>query len=109
EYGPLREAALIETDALAAIQTVYDPEIPVDIHQLGLIYGVHVDEDSRVRVTMTLTSPACFAAQTLPGEVRRKVEEVDGVRSAKVDVVWDPPWNPSMMSEAARLALNMMW
>lgn len=103
---PLEE---IQADVVRAIATVYDPEIPVDVYQLGLIYDVFVTDEREVRVKMTLTSPACFAAQILPGEVRVKASRVPGVREAKVEIVWDPPWNPSMMSEAAKLALNMPW
>ena len=90
-----------------AIKTVYDPEIPVNIWEVGLIYDVTVDDDGRASVTMTLTSPMCPVAESLPVEVEQKVSSVDGVASAKVDVVWDPPWNPDMMSEAAKLDLGM--
>jgi FeS assembly SUF system protein len=90
-----------------AIKTVYDPEIPVNIWEVGLIYDVIVDDDGRASVTMTLTSPMCPVAESLPVEVEQKVSSVDGVASAKVDVVWDPPWNPDMMSEAAKLDLGM--
>lgn len=98
----------LERAIIDALRTVFDPEIPVNIYELGLIYNVACKEDSHVDVTMTLTSPACPVAGTLPGEVQDKVESVDGVASAKVDVVWDPVWEPSMMSEAARLELGMM-
>ena len=90
-----------------AIKTVYDPEIPVNIWEVGLIYDVVVDDDGRASVTMTLTSPMCPVAESLPVEVEQKVSSVEGVASAKVDVVWDPPWNPDMMSEAAKLDLGM--
>lgn len=90
-----------------AIKTVYDPEIPVNIWEVGLIYDVTVDDDGRASVTMTLTSPMCPVAESLPVEVEERVSAVDGVASAKVDVVWDPPWNPDMMSEAAKLDLGM--
>ena len=89
------------------IKTVYDPEIPVNIWEVGLIYDVVVDGDGRATVTMTLTSPMCPVAESLPVEVEHKVSAVEGVTSAKVDVVWDPPWDPDMMSEAARLELGM--
>ncbi len=90
-----------------AIKTVYDPEIPVNIWEIGLIYDVAVDADGRATVTMTLTSPMCPVAESLPVEVEHKVNAVDGVTATKVDVVWDPPWDPDMMSEAAKLELGM--
>jgi len=89
-----------------AIKTVYDPEIPVNIWELGLVYGVEVSSEHDVKVTMTLTAPACPAAGELPGEVEQKVAAVPGVKSAKVDVVWEPSWTKDMMSEAARLQLG---
>ncbi len=96
-------------DAVAdALKTVYDPEIPVNIYELGLIYNIACNDSGHVDITMTLTSPACPVAGTLPGEVEAKAESVEGVESADVEVVWDPVWNPSMMSEAARLELGMM-
>jgi FeS assembly SUF system protein len=101
------EAAMaLEEAIVAALKTVYDPEIPVDIYELGLIYDVDVD-DNKVKVRMTLTSPACPVAGSLPGEVEQKVQGVPGVEQAEVELVWDPPWNPGMMSEAARLELGM--
>jgi FeS assembly SUF system protein len=101
------EEKLLEGRIIAALKTVYDPEIPVDIYELGLIYKIEIDAERAVTIRMTLTAPACPVAGTLPGEVERKVEEVDGVRSAKVDLVWDPPWSREMMSESAMLALGM--
>ena len=98
----------IEEAVVGALKTVFDPEIPVNIYELGLIYNIAVESDGHVDITMTLTSPACPVAGTLPGEVEAKAETVDGVESAKVEVVWDPVWNPSMMSEAARLELGML-
>jgi len=98
----------LEKSIVDALRTIFDPEIPVNIYELGLIYNVACKENRHVDVTMTLTSPACPVAGTLPGEVQDKVEGVEGVDSAKVDVVWDPVWEPSMMSEAARLELGMM-
>lgn len=89
------------------LKTVYDPEIPVDIYELGLVYTVDIDEQSNVRVEMTLTSPACPVAGSLPVEVEHKTRSVDGVNDVNVEVVWDPPWTPDMMSEAAKLELNM--
>ena len=90
-----------------ALRTVYDPEIPVDITELGLIYDVLVDAEAKVGIRMTLTAPACPAAQTLPGEVREKAAQVAGVADAKVEVVWDPPWTKERMSEAAKLQLGI--
>ena len=98
----------IEKDVVETLKTVYDPEIPVDIYQLGLIYNIDVRDDRSVEVRLTLTSPMCPVAGTLPPEVEVKVAQVEGVTKAIVDLVWDPPWNPSMMSEAAKLELGMM-
>jgi FeS assembly SUF system protein len=92
--------------ALNAIKTCFDPEIPVNIYELGLIYKVIVNRDRNVRVEMTLTSPNCPAAQSLPAEVKQKVEEVDGVNETHVEIVWMPPWGPHLMSEAAKLELG---
>lgn len=96
-----------EEAVIAAISTVYDPEIPVDIYQLGLIYAVEIEDDGRVKVEMTLTTPACPSAQELPSQVEDAVRGVDGVTDVLVEVVWDPPWDQARMSEDARLALNM--
>jgi FeS assembly SUF system protein len=90
-----------------ALSTVFDPEIPVNIYELGLIYDIVVDSAKAVGIRMTLTAPACPAAQVLPGEVARKVREVPGVSDAKVDIVWDPPWTRDRMSDAAKLQLGM--
>ena len=91
-----------------AIRTVYDPEIPVNIYEMGLIYEVKVDEAGGVAIQMTLTSPHCPAAQSIPAEVEGKVRAIAGVTDVKIDIVWEPPWDPSKMSEAARLQLGMM-
>jgi len=96
-----------ENEIVEALKTVYDPEIPVNIYELGLVYAIDLQEAGAVHVKMTLTSPACPVAGSLPGEVKKKIEEVAGVTSADVELVWDPVWNPSMMSEAARLQLGM--
>ncbi|MBW6399006.1 SUF system Fe-S cluster assembly protein [Roseomonas sp. HJA6] len=96
-----------EDAVIAAISTVYDPEIPVDIYQLGLIYAIEIADDGKVKVEMTLTTPACPSAQELPGQVEEAVSAVEGVSDVDVEVVWDPPWDQSRMSEDARLALNM--
>ncbi len=98
----------VEDAITDALKTVYDPEIPVNIFELGLIYNVVLSEERHAEITMTLTSPACPVAGTLPEEVRAKVADVPGVDTANVEIVWDPVWNPSMMSEAARLELGMM-
>jgi FeS assembly SUF system protein len=90
-----------------AIKTVFDPEIPVDIYELGLIYDITADQSRRVSVTMTLTSPACPSAQQLPSEVQYKVKAVEGVSDATVDVVWEPPWDKDKMSETAKLQLGL--
>ena len=90
-----------------ALKTVYDPEIPVDIYELGLIYKVDVSQDGDAHVEMTLTAPACPAAGMLPGEVEMRVSQVPGVKTAKVDVVWEPPWSKDRMSEAAKLQLGL--
>ena len=97
----------LREDIIAAIKTCYDPEIPVDIYELGLIYQVDVREANAVYVQMTLTSPMCPVAETLPPEVEDKVRNVPGVAGVELELVWDPPWNLDMMSEAARLTLNM--
>jgi FeS assembly SUF system protein len=101
------DARKIEAMAVEAIRTCYDPEIPVNIYELGLIYGVAVDPDGSVKVQMTLTSPNCPSAVELPGEVERKVRAIPGVRQVAVEITFDPPWEPSRMSEAARLELGM--
>lgn len=97
----------LETAIVEAIKTVFDPEIPVNVYEIGLIYGIEIAPDGAVKVKMTLTSPACPSAQELPEMVKDRVEGVAGVSRCEVDVVWDPVWNPSMMSEAARLQLGM--
>ena len=90
------------------MKTCYDPEIPVDIYEMGLIYGVEVDPLGGVSITMTLTSPHCPAAEALPVEVESKVKSVPGVKDVHLDLVWDPPWDPDRMSEAAKLQLGML-
>lgn len=92
---------------IQVLHSVYDPEIPVDIYELGLIYKVDINESGEASVEMTLTSPACPVAGSLPGEVEQKIRGVDGITDVKLELVWDPPWNPDMMSEAAKLELNM--
>jgi len=97
----------LRSRVVAALQQCYDPEIPVDIYDLGLIYNIDIDEGGNTAIKMTLTSPMCPVAESLPGDVERKVGEVEGVRDVRVDVVWDPPWDKDMMSEAAKLKLNL--
>jgi FeS assembly SUF system protein len=97
----------IEKLIVETLKTVYDPEIPVDIYELGLIYGFEIDLDGKVDVKMTLTSPACPVAEILPVEVDKKIRMIDGVTDVVIDLVWDPPWSPELMSEAARLELNL--
>ena len=103
---PVKMAEL-RPQIMDALATVYDPEIPVNITELGLIYDVLVDAEAKVGIRMTLTAPACPAAQILPGEVRDKAAKVPGVTEAKVEVVWDPPWTKERMSEAAKLQLGL--
>ena len=91
-----------------ALREIYDPEIPVNIYDLGLIYGVDVTDDGDARVTMTLTTPHCPVAESMPGEVELRVSSVPGIRDAEVNLVWDPPWGPEKMSEEARLELGML-
>jgi FeS assembly SUF system protein len=102
------ESVVLEAEVIEAIRTCFDPEIPVNVYDLGLIYDVKVDSPGAVEIRMTLTTPHCPAAQSLPVEVEAKVREVSGVKDVKVEVVWDPPWDPSRMSEAAKLQLGML-
>ena len=100
--GALYEAVI------AALRDIFDPEIPVNIYDLGLIYGVEVSPEAAVTVTMTLTTPHCPVAESMPGEVELRVGSVPGVRDAEVNLVWDPPWDPAKMSDEARLELGML-
>ena len=99
--------ALVES-IVEALKSIYDPEIPVDIYELGLIYDVAVSEDGDAVVSMTLTTPNCPVAESMPGEVELRVLSVPGIRDAEVKLVWDPPWDPSKMSDEARLELGML-
>jgi FeS assembly SUF system protein len=101
------QAGTLQDRVVDALKTCYDPEIPVNIYELGLIYTIDVDASNAVAIKMTLTSPMCPAAASLPSEVQRKVQDLPGVTAAKVDVVWDPPWTPERMSEGARLQLGL--
>jgi FeS assembly SUF system protein len=104
---PADEMARLTDDIVAALKTVYDPEIPADIYELGLIYKIDIDDERAVKIEMTLTTPNCPAAAELPTQVENAVASVAGVREAKVNIVWDPPWDQSRMSDEARAVLNM--
>ncbi|MGH7331489.1 MAG: SUF system Fe-S cluster assembly protein [Candidatus Rokuibacteriota bacterium] len=104
----MADQAVIERQVVEALRTCYDPEIPVNIYDLGLIYGVTVAADGAVQVRMTLTAPNCPAAEEIPVEVESKVRAVAGVTDAKVDIVFDPPWDRDMMSDAAKLKLGLL-
>ena len=99
---------VIEAQIIEALRTIFDPEIPVNVYELGLIYDVKVEPSGAVGIRMTLTSPNCPAAQSLPSEVEAKVKAVPGVTDTKIEIVWEPPWEPSKMSEAAKLQLGFM-
>jgi FeS assembly SUF system protein len=105
--SPAPEHDQLKDDLVAALKTVFDPEIPVDIYELGLIYRLDVDADRNIEVDMTLTAPGCPVAGDMPGWVENAVSSVPGVGQVKVNLVFDPPWDPSRMSDEARLALNM--
>jgi len=98
----------LQQDVIAALKEIYDPEIPVNIYDLGLIYGVEVSDESDVVVIMTLTTPHCPVAESMPGEVELRAASVPGVRDAEVNLVWDPPWGPEKMTDEARLELGML-
>jgi FeS assembly SUF system protein len=98
----------LQASVVEALKSVYDPEIPVDIYELGLIYDVAISEDGDATITMTLTTPHCPVAESLPNEVELRVLSVPGIRDAVVNLVWDPPWDPSKMSDEARLELGML-
>jgi len=103
----IESAMALEEGVVAALKTVFDPEIPVDIYELGLIYDIWADADSNVAVKMTLTSPACPSAQQIPSEVRWKVKAIEGVKDCSVEIVWEPTWDKDRMSDAAKLQLGM--
>ena len=98
----------LQTAVVDALKEIFDPEIPVNIYDLGLIYGVEVDDECDARITMTLTTPHCPVAETMPGEVELRASSVPGIRDAEVELVWDPPWSPENMSDEARLELGML-
>lgn len=108
EHGAGAADGALEEKIVAALRTVYDPEIPVNIYDLGLIYRVEVKADAEVDIDMTLTAPGCPVAQTFPGIVEDAVRSVEGVADAHVELVWDPPWTQDRMSEAARLDLGLI-
>jgi len=106
--NPTAPGGELYENVLDALRGIFDPEIPVNIYDLGLIYGVDVSDEADVMVTMTLTTPHCPVAESMPGEVELRVSSVPGVRDAEVNLVWDPPWDPSQMSDEARLELGML-
>ena len=106
--APESEPGSLEERIVAELREIYDPEIPVNIYDLGLIYGVEVNDDGHVDVTMTLTTPGCPVAQTFPGEIEARVGNIEGVESASVELVWDPPWTIDMMPEDVKLQLGLL-
>ena len=108
ELDPAAPGGDLQEAVIEALKSIYDPEIPVDIYELGLIYDVAVSADGDAIVTMTLTTPNCPVAESMPGEVELRVLSVPGIRDAEVKLVWDPPWDPSKMSDEARLELGML-
>jgi len=102
------EGSDLQADVIAALREIFDPEIPVNIYDLGLIYGVEVDDDRDATVTMTLTTPHCPVAESMPGEIELRVASVPGIRDAEVVLVWEPAWGPHKMSDEARLELGML-
>jgi FeS assembly SUF system protein len=108
ELGGETSNEALKESVIEALKSIYDPEIPVDIYELGLIYGIDISEDGDAVVTMTLTTPHCPVAESLPNEVELRVLSVPGIRDAEVKLVWNPPWDPSKMSDEARLELGML-
>lgn len=98
----------IKADVIDTLKTIYDPEIPVNIYELGMIYTAEVDDEGNVKIRMTLTTPACPVAGSLPGQVKERIEQVYGVKSVDLELVWDPPWSMDMMSEEAKLTLGYL-
>ncbi|KCZ98172.1 hypothetical protein HPO_11234 [Hyphomonas polymorpha PS728] len=105
---PQEELDRLTDELIAAFKTVFDPEIPVDIYELGLIYKVDIDDDRKVDIEMTLTAPGCPVAGEMPGWVENAAKSVEGIEAVEVSLTFDPPWDPSRMSDEARLALNML-
>tara|TARA_B100001121_G_scaffold27268_1_gene21577 strand:- start:296 stop:595 length:300 start_codon:yes stop_codon:yes gene_type:complete len=98
---------ILKDRVIEEIKKIYDPEIPVNIYELGLIYDINIDENNNVKIKMTLTTPNCPVAESLPNEVKNSIKEIKEVKDVDLDLVWDPPWDKSMMSEAAKLELNL--
>jgi len=98
----------LKNEIIKVLETCFDPEIPVNIYELGLVYDIDVDPSNNALIHMTLTSPACPVAGTLPGEVENKIKAIPGINGARVEVIWEPQWNPNMMSEVAKLELGFM-
>ena len=105
---PLRTFVDVQNEAIQVIQTVYDPEIPVNIYELGLIYEVNVSNDLNIEIIMSLTSPFCPAAQSMPAEIKEKLGNIEGVKEVTVTVTFEPPWSQDLMSEAAKLQLGFL-
>ncbi|MEN8193172.1 MAG: SUF system Fe-S cluster assembly protein [Bacteroidota bacterium] len=104
----MKDREFLEKEIIEMLKTVFDPEIPVNIYELGLIYKVEVTESFNAIIQMTLTTPACPVAESLPGEVRQRIKGIDGLKEVFVDLVWEPPWNMEMMSDEAKLQLGML-
>ena len=102
------DKGFLEQKIVSVLETVYDPEIPVNIYELGLVYNIKINDNSDVDITMTLTSPACPVAESLPGEVRQKVKSIEDINEVNINLVWEPPWNKDMMSEEAKLNLGFL-
>jgi FeS assembly SUF system protein len=100
------DAKALEEQVIVALKAIYDPEIPVNIYDLGLVYAIEIDKTAKVKITMTLTAPGCPVAQTFPGTVENAIKAIDGVNDAEVELVWDPPWSQERMSEEAKLMLG---
>lgn len=105
----IAEVQALGEQIVEQLKTVFDPEIPVNIYELGLVYKIDVEDDNSVLIDMTLTSPHCPVAETLPPEVEQKVQQVEGVTRCEVRIVWDPPWSPSMMTEEAQLEMGLIY
>lgn len=105
---PAIDATQIEANVIAALRTIYDPEIPVNIYDLGLVYGLDIGNDGKVDIRMTLTAPGCPVAETFPGMVEQRIYEVPGVDEVRVELVWEPAWNAERLSEAAKLQLGLL-
>jgi|TARA_B100000530_G_scaffold323254_1_gene258943 FeS assembly SUF system protein len=98
---------ILKDKVIKEIKKIYDPEIPVNIYELGLIYDINIDNENNVKINMTLTSPNCPVAESLPNEVKNSVKEIKDVKNVDLNLVWEPPWDKSMMSESAKLELNL--